>query len=225
MQRELLITNDGSHTVAIPELGVTYRSKHGAVQESAHVFIEAGLLKLLDEITHQPIEIFELGFGTGLNALLTLRTAQKLQRKIRYICVEPYPLDRNMVGGINYEDLLKVPMVAPAFSGLHEAAWEIDVEINPYFVLHKKQSAFEDFNDDIKVHLVYYDAFGPLTQPQLWTIDSFKKVYTIMKPGGILTTYCSKSEVRRNMVSAGFQVTKLQGPRGKREMVRARRVI
>lgn len=230
--RELLLTKDGSHTVIVPSLDITYRSRHGAIQESLHVFIEAGLKYKwsIDERwsgdSAEIMYIFELGFGTGLNALLTATEAIAVRRKIFYVTIEPEPLEPEMAGLLNYND------TSGYLQKMHAAPWGMPVSIHPWFTFTKYRSTLADFDFNITgtnhflskgpvFDLVYFDAFGPLTQPELWSAESFMKIASIMKTGAILTTYCSKSVVRKTMAGAGLVVKKIQGPYGKREMVRA----
>ena len=222
MQRELLITNDGSHTIAIPYLGVTYHSHHGAIQESMHVYINAGLKYYLQKNkTTEAISIFEMGFGTGLNALLTLIQAEELQQQIVYEAVELFPIDNQIVDSLNYCKTLDRPDLEPAFLSLHNSDWETEIKISTYFTIKKVRKSVKDFTQGNNYHLVYFDAFSPAEQPELWTAAIFSQVHAMMKEGGVFVTYCSKSEVRRNLSSVGFDVKKVPGPRGKREMILA----
>lgn len=208
MKRELQITADGSHTIAIPDMQVTYHSTHGAIQESMHVFIQAGLL-----YSPQPeIRIFEMGFGTGLNALLTCQHATK---PVYYYTVEQFPLTPAEAAGLNYDDVL--------LAQLHRAPWQEDVPLTAHFTLHKSHASLLDVQPGKTFHVIYYDAFAPGAQPELWTQRVFEKLYHLLEPGGILVTYCSKGDVRRAILAAGFMVEKLSGPPGKREMLRAHR--
>ncbi len=222
MQRLPIITKDGSHTISIPEMSVTYHSHHGAIQESIHVYINAGLLPLMGQ-QHESINVLELGFGTGLNALLTLLEADKNQQPVQYTTVELFPLQAEETISLNYCEQLQRPDLHSFFQQLHQSEWEKDITITPFFTLHKKKDSFLDFNSEKKFNLIYFDVFAPSAQPELWTEDLFKKLYPMLLPGGLLVTYCSKSVVRRAMQSAGFKVEKIQGARGKREMVRARK--
>lgn len=208
MKRELQITADGSHTVSIPDMQVTYHSRHGAIQESRHVYIEAGLMAL----AHNPIRIFEMGFGTGLNALLS---CMYTSRTIYYYSVERFPLTPVETVGLNYDTTL-LPL-------LHQAPWNEDVRIAPHFTLHKAHRSLLEVAPAHTFHIIYYDAFAPSAQPELWTQTVFEKLYHLLEPGGILVTYCSKGDVRRAMLGAGFTIEKLAGPPGKREMLRASR--
>lgn len=206
MKRELLLTADGSHTIAIPDLKVTYHSTHGAIQESLHVFIQAGL-----QVIQAPlVRIFEMGFGTGLNALLTMKYATI---PVYYYSVERFPLTEEEVAGLSYGNTL------------HQHPWNEDVKISEQFTLHKAHGSLLAITPLQTFHLIYYDAFAPAAQPELWTKEVFEKLYSFLEPGGILVTYCSKGDVRRAMLAAGFIVEKLAGPPGKREMLRARRPI
>jgi len=221
MQRQLIITKDGSHTISIPEMNVTYHSHHGAIQESMHVFINAGLNYLVDTMSIPNIHIFEVGLGTGLNALLSLIEAEKLQQPVYYTAVELYPLHETELNSLNYIEQLKRTDLLPAFQRLHQCEWERDVPISPFFTLHKQKQSLLNVTTPALHHLVYFDSFAPAAQPEHWTKEVFEKLYPILLPGGILVTYCSKSIVRKAMQAAGFVVTKIPGPHGKREMVRA----
>jgi tRNA U34 5-methylaminomethyl-2-thiouridine-forming methyltransferase MnmC len=213
MNREIIITEDGSPTISLPEEHVTYHSIHGAIQESNHIFIEAGLKQQLSQ--YPVIHIFEMGFGTGLNALLTLEQAIKLQQKIVYHTVELFPLTLEEVGKLDYQDT--------ALLSLHQCPWEEEIVINEYFTLFKTRRSLLDYYTTQPVHLVYFDAFDPEAQPELWTEEVFKKIYDFLLPKGLVVTYSSKGSVRRIMMSVGFNVEKLPGPPGKREIIRARK--
>lgn len=205
MKRELQLTADGSHTIAIPDMNVTYHSTHGAIRESMHVFIQAGLQAL----QLPAVRIFEMGFGTGLNALLTMQHADI---PVYYYAVEQYPLTAEEVEGLSYGN------------ELHAYPWDEDVEINERFTLHKAHVSLLSVQPEQEFDLIYYDAFAPGAQPELWTREVFEKLYGMLAAGGILVTYCSKGDVRRAMLAAGFKVEKLAGPPGKREMLRAKKV-
>ncbi len=221
MKREIIITADGSHTVAIPSLNVTYHSRHGAIQESMHVFIEAGLRYLITQSTTLSINLFEMGFGTGLNAFLSAMEAQKQQRKIQYTAVERYPVSPEKAMALNYTQALQNH---PLFTELHTCSWDEAVMINDFFTLKKVKTDLTNFSSRQIFDLIYYDAFAPTAQPELWTIEVFQKLFDLLAPGGVLVTYCAKGDVRRAMIAAGFTVTKLPGPKGKREMLRAEKV-
>lgn len=218
MQREIFFTEDSSATIAVPTLQATYHSKYGAVQESMHVFIEAGLKPLLH--TYQQINILEVGFGTGLNALLTLQVAKEYNRQIFYYAVEPHPLTMQEVKLLNYssEEILR-----QNFYCLHQCSFDEDVSISETFILHKSQTNLQHAGLQQKFHLIYFDAFDPTVQPELWTEEIFMKLYNCLQPGSELVTYCSKGAVQRAMKAAGFIIEKLKGPPHKREIIRARK--
>ncbi len=218
--RSIIITKDGSHTFAIPELKVTYHSHHGAIQESMHVYIDAGLKYVSDNLRLSHIYIFEMGFGTGLNTLLTLIEAEKRQLHIHYTSIEPYPLQQDEIVSLNFCEQLNRKDLQPVFRQMHQCEWEKDISINSFFTLKKMRINLINLSTYQPVNLIYYDAFGPTVQPELWTREVFEKLYGMLLPAGILVTYCSKADVRRAMVAAGFIVKKIPGPWGKREMVR-----
>lgn len=219
MNRRVVKTNDNSSTLYVPELDQHYHSTHGAVQESLHVFIKSGLYQFMGSAT--PISILEIGFGTGLNPLLTLLEAKAHKLIIDFTSLEKYPLTLNEVKELNYSDILNSFEAKEDLLKLHQAEWEKKVWIDPNFTLRKHQLDFKAYTAEDQFHLIYFDAFSPGSQPNLWTIDIFTNMYNCLLNGGMLVTYCSKGEVRRNMMAAGFEVEKIPGPPGKREMVRA----
>ncbi len=218
MQREIQPTADGSHTIAVPGLGVTYHSKHGAIAESLHVFIEAGLNHIIHTLSPAPLNILEIGFGTGLNALLTWQVANNTATRVQYTGIELFPLLPPEISTINHGRLL---LMEDAFQQLHQCPWEQDIILNDFFTLHKINISLLNFTSSRLFHCIYFDAFAPDTQPELWTRAVFEKLYAVLYPGGCLLTYSSKSIIRHAMSDAGFTVTKIPGPFGKREMVRA----
>lgn len=221
MQREVIQTKDGSDTIVIPSQQITYHSMHGAVQESNHVFIEAGLNYFIDK-NPQPIcpsiKIFEMGFGTGLNALCTLQEVIQNQYKIFYQTIDAFPLSDQEFTLLNYQQLAEAEKY---FINLHQCEWEKDIAIHPLFIMHKIKKTFLDYSTDQQFDLIYYDAFAPNNQPELWTETICMKLFYMLKQNGILVTYCSKGAVRRSLTVAGFSIEKLKGPPGKREMLRA----
>lgn len=223
MERYIQTTSDGSQTVAVPELQVTYHSIHGAIQESRHVFIEAGLKLLLKQ--HKIIYIFEMGFGTGLNALLSLQQALQNNQKIFYYAVELFPLQSFEYQTLNYAEQLKNDSLQSYFLQMHECEWEKDIIIHPPFTLHKTNQSLLNFSTTQLFTLIYFDAFAPQAQPELWTKQVFEQMFQLLQKKGVLVTYCSKGDVRRAMLAAGFAVEKLKGPPGKREMIRATKDI
>lgn len=221
MQRNLVVTKDGSHTVAIPEWKISYHSVYGAVQESLHVYIEAGFRhwwNLHENASH--CVVFEMGFGTGLNALLTTLEARRQQRKVFYETVEAFPLEITLVEKLNYCVALDESSWQPVFDSLHTCEWNSIQLITPFLSFKKLKTMLADYTPSEPVDVIFYDAFAPTAQPELWTQPVFEKLLAMLAPGGILVTYCSKGDVRRAMLAAGFQVEKIPGPVGKREMLR-----
>lgn len=223
MERKIILTGDGSHSISVPGLNVAYHSIHGAIQESLHVYIKAGLIdsEIFEYIgVHQ---VLEIGFGTGLNGLLTLIEADKHKNRIFYTALEPFPLDETVISQMNYCEQLDQPGYKRYFEKMHQCGWEKKCEITEYFRLTKRNCKLADYTTEDLYSVIYFDAFAPNAQPELWTKEIFEKMYSLLLPGGILVTYCSKGEVRRNMMAAGFTVEKLPGPARKREMLRARK--
>ena len=219
MHYELVITSDGSHTLFVPEIDECYHSSHGAIQESRHIFIEAGLKQCQkDEIC-----VLEIGFGTGLNALLALVEAERTKKKIRYIALEKYPVDPEKASQLNYPILID-PGKQAAFNLLHSSGWNMPIEISPFFTLHKIETDFTRYIHNQFYDLVFFDAFSPEKQPEMWTVEQFENLYKSCNFEAVLTTYCAKGIVRRAMLEAGFKVERLPGPPGKREILRGIKV-
>ena len=223
MERKIVITDDGSSTIHLPEWDEQYHSKHGAIQEAYHVFIKHGLSYFLD--THvgveQPISILEIGFGTGLNAFITLLESEKKVTAIRYTGVEAYPVSMDEIKQLNYPTALNVVDKNDLFMLLHRSPWEFAQQVTAHFSITKQQKFFCEINACNKHDLIYFDAFGARVQPELWTEAIFQKMYEALKPNGVLVTYSAKGSARRAMQAVGFMVEKLPGPPGKREMLRA----
>lgn len=210
-------TADGSYTLYVPELDEHYHSVKGALTESRHIFIEMGL-------KHSPIShlrIFEVGFGTGLNAFLTLLEANKSRRRIHYTSIERYPLPADVWQRLDYPALAGSGHEA-LFAALHQAAWDEDTAITPHFTLHKVAGDFTRLACTPESYdLIYFDAFAPDKQPEMWSQSLFNSLHDMLTDGGILTTYCAKGVVRRMLQAAGFEVERLPGPPGgKREILR-----
>lgn len=223
MERRIVQTEDGSSSLYVPELDEQYHSRHGAIQESRHVFIQMGLLPLV--AARQEIDILEIGFGTGLNALLTALSARELGLRIRYWTVEAYPMQPEEILALNYPEMIAGEDVMATWQALHRVEWGSLQAITPAFQLCKMQARIEDFQPSEMLDLIYFDAFAPEKQPELWTEAVFARMATALKPGGALVTYCAKGAVRRNLQAQGLQVDRLPGPPGKREMLRGRRPI
>lgn len=219
MSIERITTSDGSHSLRNTVLDETYHSAHGALQESRYVFIRQGLEYFATSDAKEPIRIFEVGFGTGLNALLTLAWANHRQRVISYTTIEPFPLPEKIWADLNYGSLLND---LDSLALLHRAAWGTDVALTPFFRLLKLQENLHDWTPAAKWDVIYFDAFAPNKQPGMWTVDVLNKVVDAMEPGGVFVTYCAKGQLKRDLRSLGLEVETLPGPPGKKEMVRAR---
>lgn len=218
MQDLIFETQDGSHSIMSAQHGVSYHSKYGAVQESRHVFIQAGLYQ--KALQQKDIRILEFGFGSGLNAFLSLLETQQHDWKIRYEAVEAYPILPEQARLLNYPTLLEANHLQAAFLKMHECPWGQEVEITPSFVLKKWLQRFEDISFQNQFDVIYFDAFAPDAQPELWELPVLEKAYEALCTGGLLVTYCAKGSVKRALKSAGFQLESLPGPPGKREMTR-----
>ena len=214
MQIKVITTKDGSKSLYLPEMNETYHSKFGAKTESEHVFIQAGYR----QISKSEIHILEIGFGTGLNVLLTLIEQNTTPKKIYFETLEKYPLPDIIINEINnFED----EQLSTLYKQIHKAPWNKGFAINPNFVLHKKHVDLQQFKPKIKFDLIYFDAFAPNKQPEMWTLKIFQKMYEALTENGVLVTYSAKGSVRRTMQAAGFTVERIPGPPGKREMLRA----
>ena len=223
MNRKIVLTQDGSSSIFSEEVNQCYHSHFGAIQESLHIFIGAGLcsVQLSDLGT---ISILEIGFGTGLNALLTYFKAKELNKKVYYESIEHYPITQQEAEQLNYPAILPYPHVKELFTTLHTTPWNKKQAISENFIIQKRQiSAIEANYTPNRFNLVYFDAFSPEAQPALWTKEVFEPIYNSMKKDGILLTYCTKGSVKQVLNGLGFQLEKLPGPIGKREILRARK--
>lgn len=223
MPGKIIITKDGSPSVELRE-GVTYHSTFGAIQESRHVFVGEGWKAIVGSGVNgaDTVHVFELGFGTGLNALLTFIEAEAIGRPVLYETVEFAPLDASIFESLSYCELLGRPDLREVFLQMHRCDWDSSVQISPWFTFYKSRDAWPDHVLQQPADVVYYDAFDPMTQPELWEERVFRRLAEQLTPGALLVTYCSKGVVRRALQAAGFCVEKRPGPPGKREIVRAR---
>lgn len=223
MKRQIITTADGSKTIQLVDVNEQYHSVHGALQESKHVYIEQGLNHFghLNNENISPIRILEIGFGTGLNAIATLAEAELNNIQINYLGVEAFPVSKEEVLELNYGEQFNFKDSNLLFEKFHACSWEKFHEITPNFKLEKKQKFFSEVTDKNAFHIIYFDAFGPRIQPELWTEELFKKMFEALKIGGVLVTYSAKGSVRRAMQAVGFFVERIPGPPGKREMLRA----
>jgi len=221
MNTQLVLTADGSHTLLNETLNVHYHSVHGALQESTHIFINLGLKEAFrqrqEQLLATPIFVFEMGFGTGLNASLTWLEAEKNRIPVHYITIDAFPIAPEQAAELNYDGLLDTHQL----SQLHQAPWGITTELSPYFRLEKYKTTLQEFESSNQFDAIYYDAFAPTAQPELWTEDIFRKLTAWLNVGGNLTTYCSKSYIQHNIKAAGLSIEKHPGPKYKREVIRA----
>jgi len=223
MTRELIRTKDNSYTLFVPELDEHYHSIHGALAEAEHIFINAGLKPIADR---SPISILEIGFGSGLNACLTALYADALRLNIFYQGLEKYPVATNEWQSLDYPSIIEDENCQPVLEAIHAAKWEEKSTINPHFELVKTKVDFRNFLGQANsFDLIYFDAFAPSAQAELWSLAIFQEMFKVLKPGGRLVTYCVKGSVRRTMVEAGFKVEKIPGPPGKREIARALKLV
>ncbi len=223
MQTQIITTEDGSHSLYVPHLEEQYHSTHGAIQESRHVYINAGLVSC----PLRNINILEIGFGTGLNAFLSLLQAEETGVTVNYTSLELYPLDIETAKQLNYSQHLTNNANAPLFTALHTSPWNETIEITPHFSLHKIETDFsnpDNLTTSTLFDVIYFDAFAPEKQPEMWSQAIFDKLYTLSNPNAIITTYCAKGVVRRMLQSARFTVERLPGPPGKREILRGRKL-
>ncbi len=219
MERIIRQTTDGSHTLFDPATGENFHSVNGAITESMHVFIQAGLLPLV--VNKTKISLMEIGFGTGLNALLTFFHKPK-ETEIQYHAVEAFPLGLRLVHTLNYGQLIDKPHANEVFNWLHEVSWGQSHSFEGHFELLKQQIDLLQFKARPESYdLIYFDAFSPVVQAELWSIDIFKMLYLSLKAGGVLTTYSAKGSVKQALRQAGFKLVRLNGPPGKRHMLRA----
>lgn len=215
---KIFLTDDGSHSLMSEIFGDSYHSKFGAIQESQHVFIDTAL-NCQTAKGRTDLTILEIGFGTGLNAFMTYREALKQSLKIHYTTFEKYPLSIEQSNDLNYAEQLGIsPTVLQT---LHSCNWDEDVAINAHFVFNKQKKDCQDIDLHNFADIVYFDAFAPQIQPELWEEAFLQKIFDALKPDGVLTTYCAKGTVKRALKAVGFQIESLEGPVGKREMTRA----
>ena len=213
---KIILTADGSHTLYVPELNEHYHSVHGAIQESEFIFINNGF----DKCKADPVKILEIGFGTGLNAFLTALKSCTSKRKVHYTSVEKFPLPEKITGLLNYHKF-KGNDTREIFTRLHCSPWNSEVSICENFILKKIESDLREFYPEDFFDIIYFDAFGPDKQPEMWSSEVFKKIADCTNEKGIFITYSAKGEVKRNLRSNGFTVTMLPGPPGKRQIIRA----
>src|SRR5690606_26325286 len=212
MNREIIVTEDGSHSLFVKDMGETFHSKHGAVQESAHVYIKNGIAL----INKETINVLEYGFGTGLNALLTLEFAVNNNKTIVYESIEAYPLTAYEFELLNYDDYVKIRV---SLQKLHELPDDINESVTESFSKLKYFCKVEDLNTTNKFDVIYFDVFGFDYQSELWSAEILQKAYDFLNTDGIFVTYACKGLINRRLKELGFKVHKTAGPPGKREMI------
>ena len=214
---ELEKTADGSYTLYLPEMDEHYHSVKGALTESKHIFIDMGL----KHSSALKPRVLEIGLGTGLNCFLTYLFAEENRREVHYTGIERYPLEEETLRRLDYPSLVETAY-EDHYYAIHRASWGKDEALSPYFTLHKIKGDFTQHRFEGKYDVVYFDAFAPDKQPEMWEQSLFDRLYEVLDEGGILTTYCAKGVVRRMLQAAGFMVERLPGPPGgKREILRA----
>ena len=220
---EIIKTADGSHSIYLKDLDEHYHSIHGAIQEAKHVFMKMGVSHIASTLPNAstPIHILEIGLGTGLNAFLTFVEARKAGLTIKYTALEAYPISPELADKLNYVELLNGQNDRSIYNRIHSAEWNETIAFSDQFTIRKIKNTLQAVIFEDSYDLIYFDAFGPRVQPEMWTEDIFTKLYAVTKPNGCLVTYCAKGEVKRTLKKVGFTVETLQGPPGKREMVRA----
>lgn len=219
---KIITTHDGSHSLLHEQLNETYHSIHGAVQESTHVFIEHGLVHVKDSGKSE-IQILEIGFGTGLNALLTLQRSLTDHLTIHYTTLEAFPIEEDVWSKLNHAESSESKTW---FEKLHRAEWNKPIKIASKFYLQKLNNTLQDsILEGNHFDLIYFDAFAPNKQPEMWEIPMLRKIAEAMKPGGVFVTFCAKGQLKRDLTSLNLKVESLPGPPGKREMVRAQKIL
>lgn len=217
LKKEVVLTSDGSSSIYLPDWDESYHSKHGAIQEAKHVFIESGFQKC----NRNPLHILEIGFGTGLNAFLTLNEAILHNKEVFYTGIEAYPVSTDIISALNYPNIIEGGKLETYFKKMHESPWEKLLELHTFFKLTKRNQFFQTIEDVDAFDLIYFDAFGFRVQQELWSETIFQKMYNALKKDGILVTYACRTPIKKAMEAVGFTTEKLPGPPGKREMLRA----
>ncbi|MEP0985745.1 tRNA (5-methylaminomethyl-2-thiouridine)(34)-methyltransferase MnmD [Ekhidna sp.] len=214
---KIITTEDGSHSLFDDELNETYHSTRGAKGESLYVFIKEGLEHWLSHNESQEVRILEVGLGSGLNVFLTAQFADAKKLKVHFTSLEPFPIGKDIYENLNF---YQSDAERELLLSIHDAKWEEEVNLSPNFTLLKSVTKLEDFNASNPYDIIYFDAFAPSKQPEVWSLDNLKTCFESCSKGGVLTTYCAQGQFKRNLAEAGFEVETLQGAMGKKEMVR-----
>ncbi len=222
MSLRQIYTADGSSSLLNVELNETYHSTHGAIQESNHVFIKNGLRFFTESNQSSQVSLFEVGFGTGLNALLALKFSIENKIKIDYSSIETFPIDWDVISQLNYSDKISLDNAKILFEKIHRSNWNEEASIDEYFSLTKISQSIQSVElKDKNFDVIFFDAFAPSKQPEMWEKSMLEKIVRTMKPTSVFVTYCAKGQLKRDLKSLGLMVESLPGPPGKREMVRA----
>ena len=218
---KIIETRDGSHTLLNEDMDETYHSTHGALTESKHIFLQEGLEYII--ANQERAAVLEVGFGTGLNAILTYEKAHQLKKDVLYVTLEPFPIEKTIIDQLNYTTLLEDEELYDYFEYLHNWEWNKVKLIEEHFIFQKLQLKLEAyFPKELFFDVIYFDAFAPKKQPEMWSADQMKHCFSLLKPGGILVSYCANGQFKRDLKAAGFEIEKIPGPvGGKREMTRA----
>lgn len=218
MPIKIITTEDGSHSLYDEALNETYHSTRGALGESQHVFIREGLQFYAQAHPNEPIHILEVGFGTGLNALLSAVYANQHNLQVAYTSLEPYPIQKETFAKLNHGKAIGMEEL---FNEIQQSGWGDEIDISDHFALSKLVVKLEDYQTTERFHVVYFDAFAPSKQPDVWSVKNLRTCHDLLHSGGILTTYCAQGQFKRNLSEAGFKVETLPGAMGKKEMIRA----
>jgi tRNA U34 5-methylaminomethyl-2-thiouridine-forming methyltransferase MnmC len=218
---KIISTGDGSSTIYMEDIDETYHSRNGAIQESIHVFVKNGFRFLLSTRPYNDIQVFELGFGTGLNAVLTAIDSIKFRKPVKYTSLEPFPLPGEIIDQLDFGRMLNHHSGVSYLKEIHNSGWEEYHNIHPYFRIRKIKSTIQDYDPKSnQFNLVYFDAFAPAKQPEIWDKNMLTKIFNLLTEKSVFVTYCAQGQVKRHMREIGFKVQTLQGPPGKKEMIR-----
>jgi len=218
---QIQLTKDGSHTLFVPGMAESYHSHHGAVTESKHVFIDHGLDYYHRQHSPRELNVLEIGFGTGLNALLACHYSQVQKQRVKYTALEPHPLSWELVSKLNYPDYIQHGQGKFWYSELHRIGWGQIEWLNPYFSILKKKEPIQDHITPERYDVCFFDAFAPSKQSEVWDIKVLEVVRRCLNINGILVSYCAQGQFKRDLRALGFEVESLPGPPGKKEMTRA----
>lgn len=216
IDHQIIVSADGSHTIYLPLLDETYHSSHGAIAESRYVYLLHGL----QTIGLKHIKVLEIGFGTGLNALLTYQYAQAHNISIDYETLEPHRLAEEIFSQLNYGSILGDQSI---FRDMHHAAANAKIQLSPNFNICIRPTTIQEFETSQNYDIIYFDAFAPSKQPEMWDLEIFRKLFLCLNVGGILMSYSACGQLKRNLKTGGFVVETLIGPPPKKQMTRAKK--